>query len=1247
MVSLTIVIPVHNQSTYTHACLASLIQHPPSLPFEVIIVDDGSTDDTGQVVTAFSSKLPIRLIENTAPHRFARACNRGSEMAQGELLLLLNNDTELLPGWFEPLYRVISIQPDIGIVVPRLIFPDGTIQHCGKVWADISAPDAQPYHLYYRYPATHPAVLKSRDFQTVTGACMLVRTADFRRLGGFEEAYENGWEDDDLCAAYRAHAKRIFYCAESCIIHHQNKTLNERMVELEKRLPDRTRLQLLDQALASGFATPEEIVLAQATKATFDAMEHELLSLREKFRRNRDLFFSRWGASVVSDLFVYTSADGILPADALGEQIVKNMQPTFQQGASMPLVSIIILTFNRLDVTKVCLESIQRNTPESHEIIVVDNGSSDDTVAWLHSRMLEQLTLRLIENDENRGFSAGCNQGIQTAQGEYLLLLNNDTVVTPGWLSGLLECLADRAVGVVGPMTNNLSGIQQWPWCDYQDLKGLDGFATLFREQHRYWWIPSRRIVGFCMLFRRTLVEQIGLLDEQFGSGNFEDDDFCLRAALFGYHNRIAGDVFIHHEGSATFRGNQLDYRAAMMHNHDLFQQKWSKPVVSRDEAVKIICLKTLEQADLLCRKGVTNQAVELLLQEGIRQIPEETCLYHALAEIFLEAAMPQEAFDVLLEAPEDQDETSLLKVQALIALGRVTEASKQLELVSGSYSGKRALVSGILQMGMHDHQGATAQFLQALELNPVCAGAYSGLADLSEIAGNLEAAFRLREQAATCVGWNQTLLEQYHAAMRTEEQLVRGEQILRELRHCYPDVAVLSSLHIDLLLRLKRDSDAMSGIEDLVLHGTPSAGLYSAALQVRSKLGTLQVANVRKQQGIAVSLCMIVKDEERTLAACLASVKPLVDEMIVVDTGSTDATRAIAEIFGALVIEAPWTGDFSVARNCALELAQGNWILSLDADEVISPLDYDLFRHLVADAAGKSIAYTVTTRNYTNRLDLENWQANYGEYPNEEAGRGWMPSDKVRIFPNRSDIRFENPIHEMVEPALDRHGVPMKDVGLVVHHYGYLDDQRQQRKKEYYYELGKRKYQESGGDPGAIVELAIQAAGVGRYDEAIELWQMALAIDPDSYLAWFNLGHAYLQKGVFQQGSTASQRAMTLRDNYREAVINTAICEVAQGNVDRAIDLVSAALPRNPDYPILPLMSAILMALQGERAKALQQFRALQESRIEFHGFIHEVTVKLVQGGQIALAHRLVETAEIGGVCEAATRELMQRHTD
>jgi len=650
---LSIVIPVHNQAAYTHNCLASLAANPPHVPFEIIFVDDASTDDTLSLLpAAAAADSRIRLLCNETNLGFAISCNRGAATARGDLLLLLNNDTEVLPGWFSPLYEAIMLHPDIGIVSPKLVFPDGTIQHCGKVWSRISDPLSQPHHIYYHFPADHPAVNISRDYQMLTGACMLMRTVEFTALGGFDENYRNGWEDDDLCYAFLARGQRIHYCASASVIHHQNKTLNERLMELERSLPDAARLDQLDKILAGGVASQHDVDTARTVQATFEAMEREFVAARDKFRRNRAHFFTKWGGAIKRDDLQYCTLDNIPLGLALSD-----FQPAENSGSApgeqQPLVSIVILTRNRLDVTTDCLASILQHTPEDHEILLIDNGSTDGTVQWLQQQATAYRHYRIIVNAENRGFAAGCNQGMLAANGKYVLLLNNDVVVTPGWLGGMLECYSNPQIGIVGPMTNNISGSQKWPWVNYDAAGGLVPFAEKFREENRFRRVAARRIVGFCMMFPFALVEKIGLLDEQFGSGNFEDDDYCLRASLAGYRNVIAGDVFIHHVGSATFVGNNVNYATAMQRNHALFNDKWSRPVVDVDQARRIITLKILEKAESLRRAGEKDAAVELLLSEGIRQIPEEPKIYRALADIFLEASMAREALDVLRESPE------------------------------------------------------------------------------------------------------------------------------------------------------------------------------------------------------------------------------------------------------------------------------------------------------------------------------------------------------------------------------------------------------------------------------------------------------------------------------------------------------------------------------------------------------------------------------------------------------------------
>jgi GT2 family glycosyltransferase len=248
------------------------------------------------------------------------------------------------------------------------------------------------------------------------------------------------------------------------------------------------------------------------------------------------------------------------------------------------LTSIIILTWNQLEYTKACLESIRAHTDDSYEIIFVDNGSSDGTVNWLVKQTMQDPKCRLIENGSNVGFSKGCNQGIKTASGDCIVLLNNDVVVTEGWLSGMMECLQSAPdIGIVGPMTNYISGPQKVPAVGYSSIEELAEYAQAFRLKNRHRRIHSRRVVGFCMLFKRQLIEEVGLLDESFVSGNFEDDDFCLRASLEGYRNTIAGDVFIHHFGNRTFIGNKIDYRSSLSGNIKVFQTNGAEKMLRND----------------------------------------------------------------------------------------------------------------------------------------------------------------------------------------------------------------------------------------------------------------------------------------------------------------------------------------------------------------------------------------------------------------------------------------------------------------------------------------------------------------------------------------------------------------------------------------------------------------------------------------------------------------------------------------
>jgi GT2 family glycosyltransferase len=215
----SIVIPAWNKWSFTSRCLESLAAQTSGVPFEVIVVDNGSTDETAAALP----RVPgLRVHRNDGNLGFARACNQGAAMARGPYLLFLNNDTEALPGWLPPMVRLLESAPDIAMVGSKLLFPDGTIQHAGVAVAYASPLPICPFHIHQKKPPE--ASTRPLELEAVTAACMLVRAEVFRAAGGFDEAFRNGYEDVDLCFKVREAGHRIAYTPESVLIHHESMT---------------------------------------------------------------------------------------------------------------------------------------------------------------------------------------------------------------------------------------------------------------------------------------------------------------------------------------------------------------------------------------------------------------------------------------------------------------------------------------------------------------------------------------------------------------------------------------------------------------------------------------------------------------------------------------------------------------------------------------------------------------------------------------------------------------------------------------------------------------------------------------------------------------------------------------------------------------------------------------------------------------------------------------------------------------
>ncbi|MEW9571394.1 glycosyltransferase [Rhodanobacter sp. Si-c] len=242
-----------------------------------------------------------------------------------------------------------------------------------------------------------------------------------------------------------------------------------------------------------------------------------------------------------------------------------------------PRVSVVVVTYNNIDLTRTCLYSLERYSDYANlEVIVVDNASADDTPAYLTEWAAAGKDRHLILNPDNRGFAAANNQGLAAASGDYLVLLNNDTHVTPGWIATLVAHLRQsRTLGMIGPVTNNI-GNEARIDISYDDMDGMLHAAADYTTRHAGQLTPLRTAAFFCVMMPRAVYEKVGSLDEAFGIGFFEDDDYCRRVEQAGWTIACADDVFVHHNLSASFNKLKQERRQALFEqNKAIYEAKW------------------------------------------------------------------------------------------------------------------------------------------------------------------------------------------------------------------------------------------------------------------------------------------------------------------------------------------------------------------------------------------------------------------------------------------------------------------------------------------------------------------------------------------------------------------------------------------------------------------------------------------------------------------------------------------------
>jgi len=536
--------------------------------FEVILVDDGSPVpiDVSDVARPYS--LRVLRQENAGP---AAARNRGVAQARAPLVLFLNDDAL-------PAADVFAKHVDAHRQQPGRVAVLGSFEFAAHLRERPFVQVLSDSDLLFNFPGLRDG--RFHDWTFFWTCNISLPKAALDAVGGFDSVNFREAIVEDVELGYRLQAAgyRVQYRADIVCEHDH---------DLDSASYFR-RMHRLGVNLARMYAKhgdprilwcPESTPLAQhlaAMQATCENFRGVLAMTLERMAGLEAQPEGELPPATLGQTRTLTRRVGFVPFCRGVLEELEGHDPFQVLDEGPPrgqLTSIVVVSCDALDQTRRCLAALRAAREEDHPVqfVFVDNGSSDGSAEFL----AEQPDVELIRNAENLGAPRARNQGQSLCRGEFVVFMDNDVMVTPGWLgrmlyhasvdgkSGCVSCLADRAahdqeIALPGPT----------------DPASIAAFAARLALDKARQCRPAGLLSSFVLLVRREVLEALGGFDERFSPWGFEDDDYTLRASLAGYRNRIALDVFVRHEAYAG-RAKAEAHTKLLHRNWERFAQKW------------------------------------------------------------------------------------------------------------------------------------------------------------------------------------------------------------------------------------------------------------------------------------------------------------------------------------------------------------------------------------------------------------------------------------------------------------------------------------------------------------------------------------------------------------------------------------------------------------------------------------------------------------------------------------------------
>lgn len=319
------------------------------------------------------------------------------------------------------------------------------------------------------------------------------------------------------------------------------------------------------------------------------------------------------------------------------------------------------------------------------------------------------------------------------------------------------------------------------------------------------------------------------------------------------------------------------------------------------------------------------------------------------------------------------------------------------------------------------------------------------------------------------------------------------------------------------------------------------------------------------------ITLCLIVKNEERYLENCLKSVKQYVDDIVIIDTGSTDNTKLIAKKYTENLHEFSFNGDFSEARNYALNLVKSPWVLFLDADEEFEEEEIKKVRALIQNASPNTGAFRFIRYNFF-------------------ATGGWYSNKVIKLFRNEHYIRYTKQVNESVEQTLNKQDMEILNTDIILNHFGHcrLVGERDEKSKKYI-EYMKSELNKNPNDAILYGYIGIISRTLGDFNNALEYTSKALNMNRES--ATLNIFHAHVLRSTnkINEALQYYNRARKIRPNDASAINMEGVMQLTLGNFDEADTLFKKAFEISPELIHVLINRGLVKQFQGRYEEALE----------------------------------------------------------